>query len=218
MDILHLNADRQGFGGNGLIGCSLYTPMVNEIGPAIKAWRPPRWHAHKIVGPQFPYFYFQLPCSWGAVYTAKHWLLFLQYYEIRKNAKNPPLIPNSRTNEWNKSWKRMLIELMLLHGWYLLYPNFDHCASFSTNYFEWGIHSQPDDAVELKYPDSLKKRDWRFTVPLLHTLPIMTASNLDPDGLESVPCVDLYHQRVPGTASFFAPEDVRAAIASVFTS
>lgn len=89
-----------------LIGCSLYTPQVNEITAQIP-WMPPRWHVSELIG-NVPFFFFQLPCSWGAVYTASAWKTFLDYYELRSQVAVEPEIPGSKTNLWFKSWKRYL--------------------------------------------------------------------------------------------------------------
>lgn len=85
---------------------------------------------------------------------------------------------------------RMLIELMILNDWYLIYPNFKDAASLATNFFEIGIHSQPD-SENLYYPDSLRRNgDYRFTVPLLQKLPDMALSN------HVITWINLYHEKV----------------------
>lgn len=151
-----------------------------------------------------PFFFFQLPCSWGALYKASAWKIFLEYYALRKMTSVNPDIPGSKSNLWLKSWKRYfsksnliftkfdnrpLIELMLINGWYMLYPNNPNCASFSTNYFEKGVHTQPEDSAEL-YPDSINAGDRRFTVPLMHNLPKGLPRDLSISG---TPFIDLYH-------------------------
>lgn len=202
---------------SGLIGCSLYTPKVNEIGPAKNPAVPPRWSAAKTVKDK-SLFYFQLPCSWGAVYSSIYWNQFLEYYWNRKNLRVQPEIPDSRTNEWISSWKRMLVELMVTHGWYLLYTNLGRGASFSTNFFEVGIHSQ-QWGKPFFYPDRLKNRDWRFTVPLRHTLPADMNSgiyrNFTRSVLDDMPWVDLYHKQVSGRSALVAGENVRQNILSI---
>lgn len=82
-----------------------------------------------------------------------------------------------------------MIELMLIKGWYMLYPNNPNSASYSTNYFEQGVHSQPD--YPQFYPDTIKERDQRFTVPLMQYLSPNLSQNLT---LREMPFVDLFHQ------------------------
>ena len=180
------------------MGCSLYTPKVDEIGPAPNAWSPPRWDSAKVIGAEQTLFYFQLPCSWGGLYSSHHWSRFLHYYWCRKDATSPPEIPNTRSNEWFKSWKRMLIELMQVHGWYMLYPSLPGGRSFSTNFFEMGIHSQPEgEAIE--YPDKLRiNGDHRFTVPLVQQWP--TQLNYS----QAIPFVNLQHKLVASENDLYA--------------
>lgn len=111
----------------------------------------------------------------------------------------------------------MLIELMLLNGWYLLYPNFKRSASFSTNYFEMGIHSQPEDVKELKYPDNLRKKDWRFTVPLIHSIPEEVYSFVN-NSTSVIPYVDLYHAKVAGRDSLYGSDELKKEISTIIAS
>lgn len=96
-----------------LIGCSLYTPQVNEITAPIP-WMPPKWNVTKLIGDS-PCFFFQLPCSWGAIYKASAWRTFLEYYELRNQVSVEPEIPGSKTNLWFNSWKRYLLNESALH-------------------------------------------------------------------------------------------------------
>jgi len=92
---------------------------------------------------------------------------------------------------------RMLIELMILKDWYLIYPNFKDAASLATNFFEIGVHSQPD-GENLYYPDSLRRNgDYRFTVPLLQNLPDMTLP------IREITWINLYHEKVDNRNSLF---------------
>lgn len=83
-----------------------------------------------------------------------------------------------------------MIELMLIKGWYMLYPNNPNSASYSTNYFEQGVHSQPEDSPHF-YPDTIKGRDRRFTVPLMPNLPQNLPQNLS---FIDTPFINLFHQ------------------------
>lgn len=93
---------------------------------------------------------------------------------------------------------------MLARGWYLLYPHFAHHASFSTNYFERGIHSVAEGQEPSISNDLRGRPDYRFTVPLLqsneyrHLLPQITAGLV-----ANVPWVNLFHKRVENRAKLF---------------
>lgn len=206
---------------HGMMGCSLYTPRVNEIGPAPNAWSPPTWHVSKVIYSKYRLFYFQLPCSWGAVYHSKYWRRFLQYFKLRQQidqtlqltSKKFPETPNSRSNEWFSSWKRILIELMLFEGWYLLYPSFPNQISFSTNYFERGIHSVPEGRKP-EIPDELKRGDRRFTVPLWSDFGFRPSLPIPCLGLvKNIPYVNLYHRRALNRQELFL--DVRPVLEAV---
>ncbi|GFZ17890.1 glycosyltransferase family protein 2 [Actinidia rufa] len=143
-----------------LASISLYTPRLVEV---VK--ERPKWNAtefFKQIHPNTPYLH-QLPCSWGAVFFPKQWREFYVYMNMRftENAKqNPVQIPKSRTNGWQASWKKFLIDMMYLRGYVALYPNFPNQASFSTNHMEPGAHiAARDNAVKHDKSD--------FEVPLL---------------------------------------------------
>lgn len=93
-----------------LMGCSLYTPRLDEISPTSDPQHPPRWTPTETLGEDVPVFLFQLPCSWGAVYRGGHWKRFVKYYGMRLEGEETerafPPIPNARSNMWKKSWKR----------------------------------------------------------------------------------------------------------------
>jgi hypothetical protein len=182
-----------------MIGCSLYTPIVNEIGPAPNAWSPPKWSPSRVLGSD-KCFLFQLPCSWGALYSSKHWLPFLQYYSQRFWINSAPDAPNSRTVEWFMSWKRHLVELMLEHSLFLLYPFVDNShTSYSTNYFEKGVHSGPLNHDQV-YNDTLKKFDHRFTVPLITNSSLNIEVISECRSLTNPVIFNLYHQPIHNIA------------------
>ncbi|GFP84242.1 hypothetical protein PHJA_000567900 [Phtheirospermum japonicum] len=143
-----------------LSSISLYTPRLVEV---VK--ERPKWNAtefFKRIHPNTPYLH-QLPCSWGAVFFPKHWREFYVYMNMRftEDAKqNPVQIPKSRTNGWQASWKKFLIDMMYLRGYVSLYPNFPNQASFSTNHMEPGAHISAKDNV-------VKHDKTDFEVPLL---------------------------------------------------
>lgn len=215
--IQFFGAHRAKYGNDsGLIGCSLYTPFVNEIGRARNAWSPPRWSSSRVIGYSSDLFYFQLPCSWGAIYHSTYWNRFLEYYQVRKDVEEPALIPESRTNTWFNSWKRMLVELMVLDGTFLLYPSFNNSASFSTNFFELGMHNQPEGIETLYYPDRLRTRDRRFTVPLMHRIPENLKSgvhgNFSSLDWDRIPWVNLHHRLVLGRADLYTDQVTASSI------
>lgn len=143
-----------------LSSISLYTPRLVEV---VK--ERPKWNAtdyFKRIHPNTPYLH-QLPCSWGAVFLPKQWREFYVYMNTRftEDAKaNPVQIPKSRTNGWQASWKKFLIDMMYLRGYVTLYPNFPNQASFSTNHMEPGAHISAKDNV-VKHDKS------DFEVPLI---------------------------------------------------
>lgn len=152
-----------------LSSISLYTPKLVEV---VK--ERPRWNAtefFKRIHPNTPYLH-QLPCSWGAVFFPKQWREFYVYMNMRftEDAKaNPVQIPKSRTNGWQASWKKFLIDMMYLRGYVSLYPNFPNQASFSTNHMEPGAHiSAKDNVVKHDKTDfevPLLKEDFRTFLP-----------------------------------------------------
>ncbi|KAG6417896.1 hypothetical protein SASPL_120093 [Salvia splendens] len=152
-----------------LSSISLYTPRLVEV---VK--ERPKWNAtdyFKRIHPNTPYLH-QLPCSWGAVFLPKQWREFYVYMNMRftEDAKaNPVQIPKSRTNGWQASWKKFLIDMMYLRGYVTLYPNFPNQQSFSTNHMEPGAHISAKDNV-VKHDKSdfevpLMKQDFRALLP-----------------------------------------------------
>ncbi|KAK4370565.1 hypothetical protein RND71_010040 [Anisodus tanguticus] len=143
-----------------LSSISLYTPRLVEV---VK--ERPKWNAtdfFKHIHPNTPYLH-QLPCSWGAVFFPKQWREFYIYMNMRftEDAKqNPVQIPRSRTNGWQASWKKFLIDMMYLRGYVTLYPNFPNQTSFSTNHMEPGTHIAAKENV-------IKHNKADFEVPLL---------------------------------------------------
>ncbi|GFZ17886.1 glycosyltransferase family protein 2 [Actinidia rufa] len=125
----------------------------------------PKWNAtefFKQIHPNTPYLH-QLPCSWGAVFFPKQWREFYVYMNMRftvNTTQNPVQVPKSRTNGWQASWEKLLIDMMYLRGYVALYPNFSNQTSLSTNHMERGDHiAGKDNAVKHDKSD--------FEVPLL---------------------------------------------------
>lgn len=152
-----------------LSSISLYTPRLVEV---VK--ERPKWNAtdfFKKIHQNTPYLH-QLPCSWGAVFFPKQWREFYVYMNTRftEDAKqNPVQIPKSRTNGWQASWKKFLIDMMYLRGYVSLYPNFPDQQSFSTNHMEPGAHISAKDNVvrhdKADFEVPLLKEDFRLFLP-----------------------------------------------------
>ncbi|KAI3461420.1 hypothetical protein Pfo_018083 [Paulownia fortunei] len=152
-----------------LSSISLYTPRLVEV---VK--ERPKWNAtefFKRIHPNTPYLH-QLPCSWGAVFFPKQWREFYVYMNMRftEDAKqNPVQIPKSRTNGWQASWKKFMIDMMYLRGYVSLYPNFPNQASFSTNHMEPGAHISAKDNVvrhdKTDFEVPLLQQDFRNLLP-----------------------------------------------------
>ncbi|KAH0667060.1 hypothetical protein KY285_028266 [Solanum tuberosum] len=172
-----------------LSSISLYTPRLVEV---VK--ERPKWNAtdfFKHIHPNTPYLH-QLPCSWGAVFFPKQWREFYVYMNMRftEDAKqNPVQIPRSRTNGWQASWKKFLIDMMYLRGYVTLYPNFPNQTSFSTNHMEPGAHIAAKENV-------IKHNKADFEVPLLK----QDFKNFLPNGkmpaATRLPSLNLFNQPV----------------------
>ncbi|XP_009613820.1 uncharacterized protein [Nicotiana tomentosiformis] len=172
-----------------LSSISLYTPRLVEV---VK--ERPKWNAtnfFKQIHPNTPYLH-QLPCSWGAVFFPKQWKEFYVYMNMRFTEdpkQNPVQIPKSRTNGWQASWKKFLIDMMYLRGYVSLYPNFPNQSSFSTNHMEPGAHIAAKENV-------IKHNKADFEVPLLKE----DFKNLLPNGkmppVSKLPSLNLFNQPV----------------------
>ncbi|KAJ7566100.1 hypothetical protein O6H91_02G087800 [Diphasiastrum complanatum] len=172
-----------------LSAISLYSPRLVEV---VK--ERPRWNAtdfFKSIHPNIPYLH-QLPCSWGALFFPKHWREFYKYMGMRytANAKeNSVQIPRSRTNGWQASWKKFLVDMMYLRGYVTLYPNFPNQTSFSTNHMEPGAHINASD-------NSLTHKTEDFTVPLLQEdfWKLLPQQKLPP--ASKLPVLNLFNQAI----------------------
>jgi hypothetical protein len=172
-----------------LSSISLYTPRLVEV-----TKERPRWNATEFfarIHPNTPYLH-QLPCSWGAVFFPKHWREFYAYMAARftEDAKqNPVQIPRSRTNGWQASWKKFLIDMMYLRGYVSLYPNFPNQTSFSTNHMEPGAHISAKD-------NKLKHNRMDFEVPLVDAdfSMLLPAGKMPP--ASKLPVINLFNQAV----------------------
>ncbi|KAG0478205.1 hypothetical protein HPP92_012924 [Vanilla planifolia] len=172
-----------------LSSISLYSPRIVEV---VK--ERPKWNAtefFKSIHPNTPYLQ-QLPCSWGALFFPKHWREFYAYMGSRftEDAKeNPVQIPKSRTNGWQASWKKFLIDMMYLRGYVSLYPNFPNQMSFSTNHMEPGAHISARDNV-------VKHNKEDFEVPLMKDdfIRFLPSGKMPP--ASKLPVINLFNQAI----------------------
>lgn len=137
----------------------------------------------------------QVPNSWGAAYFAAPWQEFLRFWEVTQSEVDShfPMVtvPHSMTYQWERSWKKFLVELMYARGWTMIYPNFPDGRSFSVHYQERGQHTGKAGASQDELADaSAQKVDTRMQVPLFSAT--MTQWMSDEDTMKDVPVVDIY--------------------------
>jgi hypothetical protein len=152
-----------------MFGISLYTPRIQEL-----TYPRERINPYLEFSTESTPFLFQVPCSWGALYFPEQWRQFHGYMAGRLlwkrdqeyNASQPTpgsipdvFVPKSRSNSWKHSWKKYFIELVVLHGYVMLYPNFQNQTSFSTNHLEPGMHISRNSKV--------RNMVFEFQVPLM---------------------------------------------------
>lgn len=153
-----------------MFGISLNTPKFNEI--SIETWGPWNPCRDSSLTTQDLLFNFQLPSSWGAVYFASQWLEFVKYYHKRKYCHiGFELLPKSGSPYWKESWKRYLIEWMVMKPSVMIYPNLPYQTSYSIHHREKGIHSAFNGASKQEYSlkeESLNDEEFElYGVPLL---------------------------------------------------
>jgi hypothetical protein len=127
-----------------LFGVSLYQQKALEYLPdGRKPFNASEFFDGVSLPPTTPYLT-QIPCSWGAVYFPEVWREFHDFLALRLAevaiSVSTPVINNIRSNRWLRSWKRYMVELIYLRGYTMLYPNYPHFSSFSTNHLEIGDH------------------------------------------------------------------------------
>ncbi|TVU25623.1 hypothetical protein EJB05_28126, partial [Eragrostis curvula] len=170
-----------------LSSISLYTPRLVEVVKERPQWNATDFFGKLVMHPNTPYLH-QLPCSWGAVFFPKHWREFYAYMAASSTEdKSPVQIPGSRTNGWQGSWKKFLIEMMYMRGYVTLYPNFPNQTSFSTNHMEPGVHIGAKHNVH-------KHRKIDYEVPLLdHDFTTLLPMGKMPPASE-LPVLNLFNQ------------------------
>lgn len=183
IDIVHINSNNTRNNLQRIIGVSLYTPKVREN---LRERFLERINFNELtnilVNERNSPFFYQTPCSWGAVYFPRAWRTFLAYMQSRLELKNTVTIHGSTTNTWRQSWKKYLTEYMYLNGYFLLYPNFDDAQSLSTNHVEQGVH------IHKKQHHFRNKSD--YTVPLVNNGAVL--HRLSQYDIKSFPFIDVF--------------------------
>jgi hypothetical protein len=140
-----------------LLGVSLSPMRVDEITYPFR-----RWMTHENIPSKYPIFLHGTPSSWGVAYFGRPWREFLDFVKVRDSPQfydvdeaslnltgygwhtkrgDPNLwLPDSRTNNWVKSWKRYMVEFAYGRGAYMLYPNLANSSGLATSTFEEGEH------------------------------------------------------------------------------
>ncbi|KAG2206933.1 hypothetical protein INT46_005453 [Mucor plumbeus] len=130
-----------------LFGISLYSPQILETDPSGRRL----FNASNLV--QGNAYLMQLPSYAGAVYFPEHWREFHDYITARTADINgfemqEIAIPNLRSSEWDRSWRKYLEELIYLRSYVMLYPT----SSLSTIHLELkkkALREQFKDAISL---------------------------------------------------------------------
>lgn len=168
-------------------GISLYTPRIMEYHPHKKKHEYAKLEGKADLAGMLP-FRHQQPCSWGALYFPHVWQEFRLYllHRLRNgHSRGHFNIPGSRSNGWRSSWKKYMMELFWMQGYYLVYPNLPEQRSFSTNHMEAGEHISVGS----------RKHDPRnFVVPLVQGADELSAAmpqNMSL-GLSDLPVLDMF--------------------------
>ena len=158
-----------------LFGISLYNQRFNEV-----------IEDYVNVSNDHQLYLYQMPQSWGALYTPTLWRKFLDFFQNDTD----PLIPDSYTNRWprRKSWKKYLLKFMCQQQAYLLYPNFRDHFSLSTNHLEVGLNNKLSKISD-KAPMRLK-----FNVPLLYNREVF--EQLRTPAINDLQIYNAYHRKV----------------------
>lgn len=126
-----------------VFGISLYAPPLIETDPSGRHLFNP---SHVLTKAGYskksnePYL-MQWPSHSGAVFFPEHWREFHDYItariaDIHGFDMQDVTVPDLRSNEWIKSWRRYFEELIYLRSYVMLYPNFKENSSLSTQHLE----------------------------------------------------------------------------------
>lgn len=178
-----------------MMGVALNTPRFNEI-----VFPPYRWVPQHEIGQEDYQFAFQLANSWGCLYFPWVWREYRRYHAWRKGAGlalMESVVPDSYINQWLRSWKKSLIELSYIRGYYMIYPNLPGQHGFSIHHREPGEHTSltgqpltPEvDRMDDLYLDY-------FTIPLATNERDVNRLYATMKPLGELPAVNFHHSRV----------------------
>lgn len=174
-----------------LVGISFNTPRYDEVNIVQSIWEP-----EYEIGLEAKIFLFQQAASWGSIYFPWKWREYLKYYSRRRgipgsvtSAEGVEIIPLSCVTEWKKSWKKYLMELMVLKGYLMLYPSLKNQESLSVHHREEGEH-----AINV---DSGNKVVDFFVVPLVNdTSAQLLIDEVKTANFDELPIINFYHFKV----------------------
>ncbi|KAI7907906.1 uncharacterized protein BX663DRAFT_492366 [Cokeromyces recurvatus] len=162
-----------------LCGISLYSPRILETDPS----GPRLFNPGKVLmeagypGKDSESYLMQYATYMGAVYFPEHWREFHDYITARLADTygfnmQQMMIPDLKSNEWIKTWRRYFEELMYLRSYLMLYPAFSQ--SLSTFHLELKrkeLQEQFQDGISL-YDVSLTKSMTDLSLPNFDDLSI----------------------------------------------
>lgn len=166
-----------------LVGFSLSTITFQETFTPFHKWSAQeiiaKSYKHKDPSrPTSAAFLTSVPSSWGAAYWSDHWKDFDKFVKIRmqqpfydldaekikeknywERKMSPPHlhIPGARSNWWQNSWKRFMVDMMHARGLVMLYPNLLGPKALAYSKQSDGVHGG-------------KKTDNRFFVDLAENI------------------------------------------------
>lgn len=180
---------------NHLVGIALNTPRFNEI-----VFPPYRWVPQHEIGQKSLHFLFQLANSWGCLYFPWAWREYRKYHAWRASAGLPSLhkvIPEGGVwiHNWERSWKKSLIELMYIRGYYMVYPNLPGQHAFSLHHREKGEHTAAEGEEPMVDGLGDLYLDY-FTVPLASDRAVINRLFATMPPLTELPVVNFHHKAV----------------------
>lgn len=172
-----------------IVGIALNTPRFDEVNESGSIWLP-----ENEIGHESKIFLFQQACSWGALYFPWKWQEFLNYYNRRRHGyvnkiDHSVVIPKSFVNLWDHSWKKYLMEMMILEGYVMIYPSLHNQEGLSMHHREEGEHTG-----NLK---NLNKVVDYFVIPITSDRNAkLLIEELQKISIDSLPKLSFYHFRV----------------------
>jgi glycosyltransferase involved in cell wall biosynthesis len=110
-----------------IAGIALYRPVFNEV--ACTPFEP--------IDDGNDVFFMQVPCSWGQLFTRKHWFNFTDYYNSRYDSSHSHSLPEA-VQLWpdDESWKKTYYSYLTNSHLYFVYPR----SGLSTNFGDSGVN------------------------------------------------------------------------------